>query len=100
MDGKSVYAFAAGDKAMYDFMDHNENIYNAYFSFANDPRMIMKNKKMISINTAMAINLYGETAADAIGYLNTAQSAVSLIMFAVPNGPKAANPLSQWIPVT
>ena len=30
--------------------------------------MIMKNKKMISINTAMAINLYGETAADAIGY--------------------------------
>lgn len=68
MDGKSVYAFAAGDKAMYDFMDHNENIYNAYFSFANDPRMIMKNKKMISINTAMAINLYGETAADAIGY--------------------------------
>ena len=45
MDGKSVYAFAAGDKAMYDFMDHNENIYNAYFSFANDPRMIMKNKK-------------------------------------------------------
>lgn len=68
MDGKSVFAFAAGDKAMYDFMDHNDTLYNAYFSFANDPRNIMNNKNMISINTAMAMNLYGETAADAMGY--------------------------------
>lgn len=68
MDGQSVYAFAAGNQSMYDFMDHNNTLYNAYFSFANDPRMIMKNKNMISINTAMAMNLYGETAADAIGY--------------------------------
>lgn len=68
MDGKSVFAFAAGDKSMYDFMNHNDALYNAYFSFANDPRNIMKNKNMISINTAMAMNLYGETAADAMGY--------------------------------
>lgn len=49
----------------------------------------------------MAINLYGETAADAIGYHSIQRNGLlSLIMFAVPNGPKAANPLSQWIPVT
>ncbi len=100
MDGKSVYAFAAGDKAMYDFMIIMRISTMLIFSFANDPRMIMKNKKMISINTAMAINLYGEQLLTPSVIINTAQSAVSLIMFAVPNGPKAANPLSQWIPVT
>lgn len=68
MDDLSVFAFAAGDKNMYHFMDHNDTLYNTYFSFANDPRNIMKNKNMISINTAMAMNLYGETAADAMGY--------------------------------
>ena len=68
MDGKSVYAFAAGDKAMYDFMDHNRISTMLIFHLLMIHEMIMKNKKMISINTAMAINLYGETAADAIGY--------------------------------
>ena len=77
---------------MYDFMDHNENIYNAYFSFANDPRMIMKNKKMISINTAMAINLYGETAADAIGYHQYSAIGGQLDYVRGAHGPKAANP--------
>lgn len=68
MDDWSVFAFAAGDQAMYRFMDHNKALYNGYFSFVNDPRNIMKNNNMISINTAMAMNLYGETAADAMGY--------------------------------
>lgn len=68
MDGMSVYAFAAGDREMYEFMDHNKSLYNGHFSFVNDPRTIMKNKNMVSINTAMSMNVYGEIAADAIGY--------------------------------
>ncbi|MGI5931443.1 MAG: acetyl-CoA hydrolase/transferase family protein [Eubacterium sp.] len=68
MNGKSVFAFAAGPGELYDFMDHNELLYNVPFPYANDPRNIMKNNRMISINTALALNIYGETAADALGY--------------------------------
>lgn len=74
MDGKSVFSFSAGTQEMYDFMDHNPEIYGAPFPFVNDARNIAKNKSMISINTAMAVDLYGEVAADALGYRQ--QSAV------------------------
>ena len=40
----------------------------------NDARNIAKNSRMISINSAMAVDLYGEVAADAMGY--NQQSAV------------------------
>lgn len=74
MDGKSVFSFSAGTQEMYDFMDHNPEIYGAPFPFVNDARNIAKNNAMISINSAMAVNLYGEVVADAIGY--NQQSAV------------------------
>ena len=74
MDGKSVFSFSAGTQEMYDFMNRNPEIYGAPFPFVNDARNIAKNNRMISINTAMAVNLYGEVAADAMGYRQ--QSAV------------------------
>ena len=74
MDGKSVFSFSAGTQEMYDFMDRNPEIYGAPFPFVNDARNIALNRNMISINSAMAVDLYGEVAADAIGY--TQQSAV------------------------
>ena len=74
MDGKSVFSFSAGTQEMYDFMDHNPQIYGAPFPFVNDARNICKNKRMISINSAMSVNLYGEVAADAMGFRQ--QSAV------------------------
>jgi len=74
MDGMSVFSFSAGTQEMYDYMDHNPQIYGAPFPFVNDARNICRNKRMISINSAMAVNLYGEVAADAMGF--NQQSAV------------------------
>lgn len=74
MDGRSVFAFAMGSEAMYEFMDHNENLYCGMFPYVNDPRIIMQNKRMISINSAMAIDIFGQAAADSLGYRQ--QSAV------------------------
>lgn len=74
LDGHSVFAFALGNREMYDSLDHNPAFMAAPFPYINDPRNIMKNKNMISINTAMSLNLYGEAAADALGYKQ--QSAV------------------------
>ena len=66
MPGKSVVSFAFGTRELYDFVDHNEEIYFAPVSYVNDPYVIAKNDNMISINAAMAIDLYGQVAADCL----------------------------------
>lgn len=67
LPGKTVTAFAYGTRALYDYVDHNESIYFAPYSFVNDPVNIAKNDNMISVNTAMAVDLYGQVAADCLG---------------------------------
>ena len=68
MDGRSVFAFAVGDQEMYDFMDHNQSLYGGTFQTVNDPRTIARNNQMMSINGAMAVNLYGEAASEGLGW--------------------------------
>lgn len=66
MPGKTVACFSLGSRELYQFLDHNENVYFAPFPVANDPRTIAKNDNMISINTAMSIDLFGQVCADNI----------------------------------
>lgn len=73
MDGKSVFGFSAGTQEMYDFMDHNTDFYSAPWDLVNNPVNIAKNRQMISVNAAMAIDVFGQVAAEAMGY--TQQSA-------------------------
>ncbi|MBQ8589826.1 MAG: acetyl-CoA hydrolase [Firmicutes bacterium] len=68
MDGVSVFAFSLGPKEMYDYMDNNPQFWNGTFPFVNDTRNIAKNKNMISINSAMSVNLFGEVVADSMGF--------------------------------
>lgn len=64
MPGRSVAAFAMGDRDLYDFIDRNPNVYMGPYSWVNDPRIIAKNDRMMSVNTAMCIDLYGQVCAD------------------------------------
>ncbi|MDD5922366.1 MAG: acetyl-CoA hydrolase/transferase C-terminal domain-containing protein [Eubacteriales bacterium] len=64
--GKSTASFALGTKSLYDFLDHNENVYFTAFSTGNDPRVICRNDHMISINSCISIDLYGQVASDNI----------------------------------
>jgi 4-hydroxybutyrate CoA-transferase len=68
MDGKTVFSFSFGSPDLYKALDHNEEYYAAPFTFVNDPRNIAKNRHMISINSTMSFNLFGEAAADCIGW--------------------------------
>ena len=67
LPGKTVASFALGTRALYDYMDHNEALHFVPYAFANDPAVIARNDHMISVNTAMAIDLYGQVAADNLG---------------------------------
>lgn len=67
MPGKAMTAFAFGSKDLYEFVNHNEDIYFAPFNIVNDPFVIAKNDNMISVNTAMSVDLYGQVVADCLG---------------------------------
>ena len=57
--GKSVYTFAMGQKAMYDFLNDNPAIASAPVDYVNDPRIIAQNDNVVSINATIQIDLTG-----------------------------------------
>lgn len=65
--GKTVTSFAAGTKRLYDFLHNNTSIEFLDVSFVNDPTVILKNPKTISINSALEVDLTGQICADSIG---------------------------------
>jgi acyl-CoA hydrolase len=65
--GTSVITFAAGTRAMYDFLDDNPDIGVAPVTYTNDPHVIAQNHRMVSINSALEVDLHGQIVADTIG---------------------------------
>jgi len=64
--GKTVASFSFGSRALYDFIHRNPDVYYQPFPVVNDPVNIAKNDNMISINTAMAADIFGQINADNI----------------------------------
>lgn len=67
--GKTVAAFTYGSKEAYRFVDHNPDFYFMPFPVVNNPVNIAKNDNMISINTALSIDLMGQVCSDNLGGL-------------------------------
>lgn len=65
--GTAVITFAAGTRAMYDFIDDNPDIGVAPVFYTNDPHVIAQNHRMVSINSALEVDLHGQIIADTIG---------------------------------
>ena len=57
--GKTVFTFAMGQKAMYDFLNDNAALESAPVDYVNDPRIIAQNDNVISINATIQIDLTG-----------------------------------------
>jgi acyl-CoA hydrolase len=62
-----VTSFVAGTKLLYDFVDDNPQVMFLEASFVNDTSIIRKNPKMVSINSAIEIDITGQVCADSIG---------------------------------
>lgn len=65
--GKIVTTFTIGTKKVYDFVDDNPDVAFMDVAFVNDTNVIRKNPKMVSINSAIEIDLTGQVCADSIG---------------------------------
>lgn len=65
--GKNVASFLLGTKALYDHVNDNPNFFLLEADYVNNPRVIARNPKMISINSAVEVDLTGQVCADSIG---------------------------------
>lgn len=65
--GKIIGAFALGSKKLYNFLDHNADVEMYRGRYTNDPYVIAKNKKMISVNTALQVDIQGQVCSQSIG---------------------------------
>jgi acyl-CoA hydrolase len=66
-DGFSVATFAAGSSELYGWLDRNPEVRLLPVRQVNDPAMIRRNRRMVSVNGAIAIDLSGQVMADSIG---------------------------------
>ena len=64
---RQTYAFGAGTKKMYDYMDENPELMSAPVSYTNDIRSIAALDNFISINNAVDVDLYGQINAESAG---------------------------------
>jgi acyl-CoA hydrolase len=67
--GKLVGNFALGTSKLYRFLDENLAVEFQQGKITNDPRVLAKNSKMTSVNTALQIDLTGQVVSESIGNL-------------------------------
>ena len=65
--GQIVASFLLGSQAVYDFIGRNPAVQMRDIAYTNDPRVISRNPGMVSINSAIEIDLTGQVCADSIG---------------------------------
>lgn len=67
-EGKMVAASAIGTEELYEFLNDNPAIEFHPSDYVNDPAVISRHNKMVSMSVAMIVDLTGQVAADALPY--------------------------------
>lgn len=67
---RQTYAFGAGTKKMYDYLNDNPECMSAPVDYTNDIRSISALDNFISINNTVDIDLYGQVNAESAGIRN------------------------------
>jgi len=65
-DGFSITTFAAGVPELYTWLHENEEVRFLPVKIVNSPELISKNRSMVTINGALAVDLAGQVIADTI----------------------------------
>jgi 4-hydroxybutyrate CoA-transferase len=67
LPGILVGTIGDGSQKFYDFVDNNPMIHFKSANFVNDPRIIAMNDNLVSINSAVQIDLTGQINAESVG---------------------------------
>jgi len=66
--GKTITTFCMGTRRLYDYVDGNPHLEFYPSEYVNSPVNIAKNDNMVSINSAIEVDLTGQVVADSMGY--------------------------------
>jgi acyl-CoA hydrolase/ribosomal protein S18 acetylase RimI-like enzyme len=69
LPGKVVASLCMGSQKLYDYVNDNPVFYFRSSSFVNDPTEIARNDNLISISSALEVDLTGQVCTDSLGYL-------------------------------
>jgi acyl-CoA hydrolase/GNAT superfamily N-acetyltransferase len=67
-EGKMVAGSAMGNEELYEFLNDNPAIEFQPSDYVNNPAIIARHNKMVSMSVAMTVDLTGQVAADALPY--------------------------------
>lgn len=67
-NGKMVGAFALGTQKLYDFVNDNLGVEFQQGKVTNNPSVVGQNYKMVSVNTALQVDIFGQVCSQSIGY--------------------------------
>jgi acyl-CoA hydrolase len=65
--GKMVYTFALGTSKLYDFLHENPTCAIYSVDYTNNPFNVAQNDKVVAINNALQVDLYGQVASESSG---------------------------------
>lgn len=65
--GKSVAGYSTGAQRLYDFIHENPDVYYCSYETVCNPACIAQNDNLVSVNTAVSIDLTGQICAESIG---------------------------------
>ncbi len=69
LPGRVVASLCMGTEQLYRYVDDNPMFYFRSSEFVNDPSEIARNDNLISISSALEVDLTGQVCTDSIGYL-------------------------------
>ncbi|WP_213818593.1 butyryl-CoA:acetate CoA-transferase [Garciella nitratireducens] len=64
---RQTYAFAAGTKKLYDYINNNPELMSVPVSYTNDVRVIASIDNFISINNCVEVDLFGQINSESAG---------------------------------
>jgi acyl-CoA hydrolase/RimJ/RimL family protein N-acetyltransferase len=69
LPGRVVSSLCMGSEKIYQYVDNNPAFYFRSSEFVNDPTVIARNDNLISISSALEVDLTGQVCSDSMGYL-------------------------------
>ncbi len=64
---KNVLGFAIGSPRLYEWLDDNPSILTFPLEYVNNPSVIGEIDNMVSINSCISVDLYGQVSAESVG---------------------------------
>jgi acyl-CoA hydrolase/RimJ/RimL family protein N-acetyltransferase len=69
LPGRVVASLCMGSEKLYRFIDNNPAFYFRASEFVNDPTVIARNDNLVSISSALEVDLTGQVCSDSMGHL-------------------------------